>query len=73
MKPRVRKCIICGKELTEILPSETPQPLNNSMWNDGIVDIISIGYGSKFDGDQYIIAICDDCIESKLELIGTYM
>ena len=36
------------------------------MWNDGVVNLISAGYGSRFDGDEFIIAICDDCLEKKL-------
>ena len=40
---------------------------NNRMWNGGIVHIIEAGYGSGHDGDQYIIAICDDCITKESE------
>jgi hypothetical protein len=36
----------------------------NGMTDDGDVSIISMGYGSNFDGDMYIIGICDDCIKS---------
>lgn len=38
----------------------------SQMWNDGVVDLISAGYGSRFDGDEFIIAICDDCLEKKM-------
>jgi hypothetical protein len=38
----------------------------SQMWNDGVVNLISAGYGSRFDGDEFIIAICDDCLEKKL-------
>ncbi len=39
----------------------------NRMWLDGVVGNISAGYGSSKDGDQYVIAICDDCITEKIE------
>lgn len=35
------------------------------MWNDGIVHKVSAGYGSSHDGDEFIIAICDECITKK--------
>ena len=37
----------------------------SQMWNDGVVNKISAGYGSIHDGDEFIIAICDDCIAKK--------
>ena len=39
----------------------------NRMWSNGVVGNISAGYGSSHDGGQYVIAICDDCIQSKLD------
>ena len=41
--------------------------INNEMVSDGIIHIIDASYGSKCDGDRFIIAICDDCIQSNLE------
>ena len=48
------------------------------MINNGIIHIIDAGYGSTHDGDQIILAICDDCIKSNLEdatliYYGNYM
>jgi hypothetical protein len=48
------------------------------MWNGGIVQVINAGYGSGHDTDQYIIAICDDCISKESEdgtllYYGNYM
>lgn len=37
----------------------------SKMWNDGLVHKVSAGYGSCHDGDEFIIAICDDCIKKK--------
>ncbi len=41
--------------------------INNEMVTDGIIHIIDAGYGSTHDGDQFIIAICDDCIKENLQ------
>jgi hypothetical protein len=38
---------------------------SSQMWNDGVVQKLSAGYGSCHDGDEFIIAICDDCIIKK--------
>ncbi len=50
----------------------------NRMWGDGVVGNISAGYGSKKDGDCYVIAICDECVEAKklngtIAHVGDYM
>jgi hypothetical protein len=52
--------------------------INNEMVDNGIIHIIDAGYGSKHDGDQFIIAICDDCINQNKEdgtllYYGNYM
>ena len=41
--------------------------INQSMIEGGIIHIIDAGYGSTHDGDQFIIAICDDCIKDKVK------
>jgi hypothetical protein len=41
--------------------------INNEMVDNGIIHIIDAGYGSKHDGDQFLIAICDDCINVNKE------
>ena len=41
--------------------------IDNEMVLDGIIQIVSAGYGSKHDTDRFIIAICDDCISENLE------
>lgn len=33
----------------------------------GIIQIVNAGYGSKHDGDEFIIAICDQCINENIE------
>ena len=52
--------------------------INNEMIDNGIIHIIDAGYGSTHDGDQFVIAICDDCIKQNLEdatllYFGNYM
>ena len=41
--------------------------INSEMIDDGIIHIIDAGYGSKHDGSQLVIAICDECIAKKLD------
>ena len=52
--------------------------VNNEMIDNGIIHIIDAGYGSVHDSDQFVIAICDDCIKENLEdatllYYGNYM
>ena len=52
--------------------------VNNDMIDTGIIHIIDAGYGSTHDGDQLVIAICDDCIKENLKdatilYYGNYM
>lgn len=41
--------------------------VEHQCWNDAIVGSIRAGYGSKFDNDDFIICICDECIEQHLQ------
>jgi hypothetical protein len=82
-----KKSIIGAEDkLTEedILWKDSKRPdgslvnVNNEMIDNGIIHIIDAGYGSRFDGDQFIIAICDDCIKEKVQdatllYYGNYM
>jgi len=65
------KCLICGKPVKLLYDEDVDQNKKStppsSMWDDGVVDDISVGYGSKYDGDILLIAICDDCIDKKLK------
>ena len=62
-------CICCksklikplsGMGLDEGMVKATEQ--EQGCWDDGTVQKISFGYGSKNDGSDFYIAICDDCI-----------
>ena len=41
--------------------------IDNEMIAGGIIQIVTVGYGSNHDGDKFIIAICDYCIQSNLD------
>jgi hypothetical protein len=82
-----KKSIIGAEDkLTEedILWKDSKRPdgslvnVNNEMIDNGIIHIIDAGYGSNHDGDQFVIAICDDCIKENLQdatllYYGNYM
>jgi hypothetical protein len=60
-----------GKEIRQ-------EKVSNRMWGDGIVQILSAGYGSNHDTEQFILAICDSCVTKKKEegtllYFGNYM
>lgn len=70
-------CICCDKKITAIHPEHMQFP-QGGMYNGGVVDKISAGYGSKHDTDMFIVAICDDCItalkeKKKIMFAGNYM
>ena len=60
-------CIKCETELKVLYPeSHNALKPESQMYLGGSVDKFTCGYGSKFDMDSFIIAICDDCL-SKCE------
>jgi hypothetical protein len=72
------------REEEDILWKDSKRPdgslvnVNNEMIDNGIIHIIHAGYGSIHDGDQIVIAVCDDCIKENLEdatllYYGNYM
>lgn len=64
-----KTCCIC--EVNSVEPIETaiidPLKQEKGMWNSGVVERLSCGYGSKHDLNSYYIAICDDCISNLIE------
>ena len=50
-----------------VIKTSGKSEVTNRMCDGGIIHIIDAGYGSNFDGDKLIIAICDDCIKKELE------
>ena len=66
LKNPIYNCICCGKKIPNISKAiKIDEDVSRSMWNNGSVDKIITGYGSRFDGDVYFFGICDDCIEKK--------
>jgi hypothetical protein len=59
------KCIICEKEL-EILHYDIKNKGHHLCNNANIADF-TVGYGSRFDTNNYIFGLCDDCLEIKLK------
>jgi len=59
--------LLWKKETITIDEKSKSSTINNLMVDDGIIHIIDAGYGSKYDGDRIILAICDDCIEENIE------
>ena len=62
--PASRRCICCSKELKPMSVDESI-PWQGS-WLDGVVDKITAGYGSQLDGNEYVIGVCDACLNSKV-------
>lgn len=58
------KCICCEKTL-ELLYPEMEHDVSSGMYNGGMVNDNAVGYGSVFDGDIFVIGVCDKCIEKK--------
>lgn len=66
-------CVNCGVEIKRFDALPTSKDWEG-MFDGGIVDVVAAGYGSKLDGDKYVIAICDNCIKSRnLKYVGNYM
>lgn len=59
-------CIVCDKRLN----IDEFDPFNDShdtvMSTDSVVGKLEANFGSKHDGDIFIMAICDSCIDKKL-------
>lgn len=73
-------CVCCGKQLTVACGDEefTINTVDHQGFNDGMAGGISTGYGSRFDTNVYMIALCDNCIEQKqaegrLTFVYSYM
>jgi hypothetical protein len=65
-------CVKCGSEIKPLLEEDY------GMVDRGVVDNISAGYGSRYDGDVVQIGICDDCLDGlikdkKVKLVYNYI
>lgn len=77
MKDEYRYCIRCDRPIQKIDGMANDKEWQG-MWMDGIVEKVSATYGSSLDGDMFVIAVCDDCIQTKLKekkviYVGNYM
>jgi hypothetical protein len=59
-------CLICDKEIIPLAINKEDDIISQLSWQNGDVNIFPCGFGSKFDKTNFIIAICDECIEKKL-------
>jgi hypothetical protein len=68
-----KTCIVCKKNKVTLetklhsLPVDPLKQHEDGMWNNGTVERISFGYGSRHDLSTYYIAVCDDCIEEAIK------
>ena len=64
-------CICCGKEIkaldnTKGIMIKKLGP-ESFMWENGVVEKITAGYGSNNDGDVFYLGICDECINQNYQ------
>ena len=65
-----RTCCVCQDKVIKPIHAEGLNPLKqeSGMWDDGVVEKITFGYGSRqHDMESFYIAMCDDCMTSLLE------
>jgi len=67
-------CIGCGKELKNLMPEDS----NYDMISGGSIGHISAPFGSRYDGDIFQVAVCDDCVdrfekEKKIRIVGNHL
>ena len=62
----IKTCCVC--KTTNIFSLSPVFNIKDSMWCGGIVETINAGYGSCYDTDSFLMAICDDCITN---LVGS--
>jgi hypothetical protein len=61
-------CLICNNPVNQLDPNnrDFTEPIPwSEMYDDGTVDLVIPGYGSKRDGQWLCIALCDKCIDEK--------
>ena len=65
-EPTEFKCLVCGKPLRTFDHYDDQEPWKS--WFDG-ADTWEIvcNYGSRFDTDKFILVLCDDCIQAKID------
>src|SRR5574340_1662159 len=58
------KCSFCGAPMKEEFDADLPiEQIDTSMIHKGAVNWFTCGYGSGFDTFQFLLAICDECLD----------
>lgn len=57
-------CVVCDREIIQFEEGFGDKPWEGC-WSDGAVQVVTMGYGSRLDGDMYLLCICDRCIKRK--------
>ncbi len=66
IKPPKIKCIGCGQLIKHLyVPSEEP---HRDCWSAAIVSKIFAGFGACYETNEYLIGICDMCVEHNVQL-----
>lgn len=59
-----KTCCVCKRAVVKTL--EPTPSIKRAMWDSGMVTEIQAGFGSSYDMDTFLIAICDDCTTDLL-------
>jgi len=59
-----KTCCVCKSAVVKTL--EPTPSIKRAMWDSGMVTEIQAGFGSSYDMDTFLIAICDDCTTDLL-------
>jgi len=62
--PFSKTCCVCKSAVVKTL--EPAPSIKRAMWDSGMVTEIQAGFGSSYDMDTFLIAICDDCTTDLL-------
>lgn len=60
-------CIICDMPIDKAYPELGGNKDEKEMWLDGTVNKVIGNYGSEHDLDSFLVALCDNCINQKLD------
>lgn len=60
------ECILCRVKIKPCGHHDPKWKPEEAMWDGAIVDTFLANYGSKHDGDQFRLALCDKCVSKKL-------
>jgi len=67
VKTQISICVENSSEEYLLWKDVGNSTIDKEMIDGGIIQRISAGFGSIYDGSTVLIAICDDCIKSNLE------